>query len=108
MEATKRPWKIHEDKNSQRRDRRVTIEYSDGELRSVIAWMYDAHLCAEHGTLDENARLIVTAVNHHQELVDALIAITFAAKTEKLEKNSVAWKNLLEDCIALLAKIKEG
>ena len=51
--------------------------------------------------------MIVQAVNHFQEITDALVAITFAAKTENLDKTSTAWKNLLDECVVLLAKAKE-
>ena len=37
------------------------IVYSDGELRSHIARLYDNSLCSEHGTTAANAALIAAA-----------------------------------------------
>lgn len=103
--ATKRPWKIREYTNFNG----FVIESESDPLFGCITERWEnLAIDSRRESMKANARLIVQAVNHHQELVDALVAITFAAKTENLEKNSVAWKNLLEDCVALLAKIKEG
>ncbi len=44
------------------------ITYSDGNLRSHIAWIRDGALCEEHGITKANARLITAA----PELLEAL------------------------------------
>ena len=60
------PWKIEQGTNGD-----AVITHSDTELRSHVARIYAATLCPEHGTVEDNARLIAAA----PDLLEALQAI---------------------------------
>lgn len=55
MKHTPGPWKIMMESND------AIIRYSDGELVSYVARIYDGTLCPEHGTVEANAHLIASA-----------------------------------------------
>lgn len=100
------PWTIIKESND------AVIRYSDGELASYVARIYDAALCPEHGTVDANARLIAAApVTKHER--DELLAV-IKRMLARIQSEGVICRDgdsdslLLRDARALLARIEEG
>ena len=76
MDVTKRPWTA-----IKRMAGVVNIEVSALDMRSVIARIRDDELCPEHGgNYEANARLIVLAVNHFEEMREAANALCAAVR----------------------------
>lgn len=62
VQHTPGPWTVVEESNDR------VIRYSDGQLVSFVARIYDTTLCPEHGTVDANARLIAAAPRMYEFL----------------------------------------
>ena len=65
------PWEIKSDGKNQGGKfffENFNIQYSDGELRSEIATLFDSKLCEEHGDVKANARLISYAPDLYKTL----------------------------------------
>lgn len=94
------PWTIVKESND------AIIRYSDGELVSYVARIYDTALCAEHGTIDANARLIAAAPEMRVFVERA--GRLFAEMLDGATPDSGILAEWLDASRALLARIEEG
>jgi len=93
------PWTLERD--SERRT--IRIIYTDGARKSYVALLQDTVLCPEHGDLEANAALIVTAVNHFAELTATLTALV---KVYDKVGGPLAVDSAVDKARALLARLE--
>lgn len=97
QQHTPEPWKIESVAAAMSTNQRdYLITYSDGELRSHIARLFDNSLCSEHGTTEANARRIVACVNfcagiETDQLTERSIAGVYSLmRTAQEQRNELA------------------
>ncbi len=80
------------------------IYHEDQELRSQIAIMYDSKLCAEHGKLEANARLIAAAPDLLHTLYGALPFVEDCLDSAIYKKGVV--QKMINEIRAIISKVE--
>lgn len=80
------------------------IVYSDGDLRSHVATLYEGALCPEHGDLHANASLFAAAPDMLGALEATIERLRYVPQDEWTDTERLLWR----DGTAAIAKAKGG